>query len=64
MMAVPGTPQRIVGLLTMFFFNVLATLTWHISGIGVAFVVLVQLTGVALGVLFMIWGGEFENNNN
>ncbi len=61
-MAVPGSPQRIVGIFTLFFIGFLSNFVWNNTPVGISLFVLMQITGIGLAILFMIWGADFEEN--
>ena len=61
-MAVPGSPQRIVGIFTMFFVGFLSNFVWSNTPVGTSLLVWMQIMGIGLAILFMIWGAEFEEN--
>jgi len=58
--AVKPHPQFIVGTYTMFFFGFLANFVWRNTSAGIILFGLMQITGIGLAILFMIWGAEFE----
>ncbi len=63
MFAIPAVkqhPQFIVGTYTMFFFGFLANFAWKNTSAGVILFGLMQITGIGLAILFMIWGAGFE----
>jgi hypothetical protein len=53
-------PQFIVGTYTMFFIGFLANFVWTNTSAGIISFGLMQIIGIGLAILFMIWGVEFE----
>ena len=63
MLAIPAVkqhPQFIVGTYTMFFFGFLSNFVWGSTAARMTLFGLMQITGIGLAILFMIWGADFE----
>ena len=60
--AVREHPQFIVGTYTMVFFGFISNFVWRDTSAGIPLFGVMQITGIGLSILFMIWGAEFEQD--